>query len=641
MCGIAGWAGRPWGRTTLTDGLASNALRAMCDAIRHRGPDDDGYFLGDDVALGMRRLSIIDVVGGAQPVCNEDATVHVVFNGEIYNFRDLRRELARRGHRLSSKGDTETLVHLYEDDGDRLVDALRGMFAFALWDGGRRRLLLTRDRLGIKPLYYWATPDGVAFASELRSLLACKHFRATIDRHSVGEFLALGYVPDPGAIFESVRKLPPGHRLTWDRERGVEITRYWSPPRHVNHDIDEEEAIAELRRLLADSVAHHLESDVPLGAFLSGGVDSSAVVATMTTQMHRAVRTFSIGFLEPEFNEAPYAAQVAHALGTDHTELIVSADADALVPELVRSFDEPFGDPSALPTYLVSRVARQHVTVALSGDGGDELFGGYTRYAEVLGRRELRPDLLRPLLGFVARRLPHRTPGRNRLLDLARSRLGRYASTVALALDENEGGVARPDVATSVGPLDALLDRWDANGHSDGFLDRMMRVDLQSYLPGDILTKVDRASMAASLEARVPLLDHHVVEFALSLPQRLRMREGRGKWLFRRAISDLVPSFVLERPKQGFALPIAGWFRRELRHRIDGVLRDDSPVNEFVHPPAVARIAAEHARSRRDHSFLLWRLLALDLWLRSLARGELAKPSDEDLVQVRDARPVC
>jgi asparagine synthase (glutamine-hydrolysing) len=616
---------------------AAPALELMCDAIRHRGPDDDGYFVAPAIALGMRRLSIIDVDGGKQPVANEDANVVAVFNGEIYNYRQLRRELEIRGHHLTSHGDSETLVHLYEEERERLVHQLRGMFALAIWDVRRQRLMLARDRLGIKPLYYWSTPERLVFASELRALLALRDFPRKLDRGAIGQYLTLGYVPDPQSVFQGVQKLPPGHLLTRERDGRVTVTQYWSPVRAEQHGIQEGEAVEELRRLLEESIDCHLESDVPLGAFLSGGMDSSAVVGYMSRLVERPVRTFSIGFSEPEFNEAPHAARAAKALGTEHTELIVHPDVDALVEDVVRAFDEPFGDSSALPTYLVARLARQHVTVALSGDGGDELFAGYTRYKELLGRLELRPTALRVALRAVARMLPHGARGRNRLLDLGRTRWGRYAATIAAPPAIADGGVAHPDIADDVGPLDTLIERWSSATSRRDFVTGMMLVDVQSYLPGDILTKVDRTSMAVSLEARVPLLDHKVVEFALSLPQHLTIRDGESKWLFRRAVAGILPRTVLERPKQGFALPLRDWFRRELRHRVESLLRADSPIYEFTDVAAVRRIAAEHQSSRRDHSLLLWRLLALELWLRSLGRGELARPSSTRLPADVDA----
>lgn len=614
MCGIAGWVGFERGREAAMADLA-----AMCDAIRHRGPDDAGYFVGPRVALGMRRLSIIDVAGGHQPIANEDGSVRIVFNGEVYNYRELQEELRRRGHRLSTNSDTETIVHLYEEHGDAVVDHLCGMFAFAIWDERRRRLLLARDRLGIKPLYYWPSAHGLAFASELKALLQLEGCPREIAPEAVADYLALGYVPEPDCIYRGVRKLEPGHLLVWDAANGATVRRYWNPFRPEDPRLDEVEAAREIRRLLSESVRYRLISDVPLGAFLSGGLDSSAVVAEMARQMDRPVRTFSIGFDEPDFNEAPHAAAVARALGTEHTELVVRPEVEALIGDIVAAFDEPFADSSAIPTFLVSRLARSAVTVALSGDGGDELFGGYTRYLD-LGRRDVAlPAAVRVALGAFARRLPHGARGRNRLLELSRRSAGRYAGMVAHPLDPAEGGVAAPALVAAGHGLDDVLDRWLAAVPERDLLTRASFVDLISYLPGDILTKVDRMSMAVSLEARVPLLDHRLVEFATAMPAALRFRDGVGKWVWRKAIRGLVPDAVLDRPKQGFGVPLRHWFRRELRHHMDGLLRPDAAVLEYVDAGAVGRVVREHATGRRDHSALLWKLLVLQRWLETAA----------------------
>jgi asparagine synthase (glutamine-hydrolysing) len=617
MCGIAGFAG--WDADEAE-------LARMCDAIRHRGPDDEGLRAVAGVGLGMRRLSIIDVAGGHQPIGNEDGTVHVVFNGEIYNHHELRRELEQHGHHFVTRSDTETIVHGYEEYGDDVVRHLRGMFTFAIWDARRERLLVARDRVGIKPLYYWDDGDGVAWVSELRSLLALERFRPELDPDAVAWYLSLGYVPDPHCIFRGVRKLSPGHLLTWSRSEGVRVAEYWSPIRPERGPMSEDDAVAELRELLADAVRSHLESEVPLGAFLSGGLDSSTVVALMAREGMQRVQTFSIGFDDAGYNEAPHAAAVARAIGTEHTELVVRPDADRLVEGVVACFDEPFSDPSALPTYLVAELARRKVTVALSGDGGDELFAGYTRYAEVMGRRTL-PAPARAGFGAVGRQLPHGAFGRNRILDLGRSRRGRYATTVAIALSEREGGVARPELAARLPQLDLLLNPWFERSAERDFLTQMTLVDLQTYLPGDILTKVDRTSMAVSLEARVPLLDHPLVEFAVSLPPELKLRDGTGKWIFRKAIKGIVPDIVLTKPKQGFAVPLPEWFRSDLRHRTEALLRPDSPIYEFVQPHGVARLVSEHQSRRRDHSWLLWRLLVLDLWVSALRSGVLGRPT--------------
>jgi len=619
MCGIAGFAG--W---RLDADGAARTVRTMCDAIVHRGPDDSGYFVAPEVALGMRRLSIIDVAGGQQPIGNEDGSIQVVFNGEIYNHHELRRELVAREHRFRTRSDTETIVHLYEEMSEGFASRLRGMFAIALWDGRTKRLVLARDRLGIKPLSYWLTPDGIAFCSELRSLLALPRFPRQLDDRGIAAFLSLGYVPDPLAAFAGVAKLPPGHVLVWSADGGAVLRRYWTPALAESDASDDGLVVERLGELLRDAVASHLEAEVPLGAFLSGGLDSSTVVALMSRATSITPRTFAIGFGETAFNEAPHARRVAEAIGTRHTDLVVAPEADRLVEGVVGIFDEPFADSSAVPTYVVSWLARQHVTVSLSGDGGDELFGGYTRYLDVLRRPEL-PAWGRPLLRAVGHALPHIAPGRGRLLDLARARPAAYAGTVALPLPPADGGMAAPRLVPREGQFgDILADAFAAAGARD-FVSQMMLVDVATYLPGDILTKVDRASMAVSLEARVPLLDHPLVEFALGLPAGLKIRDGAGKQIFRRAIRGLVPSEVLNHPKLGFAVPLGPWFRGPLRHRIDQLAMADGGLYDFLDRTAVRRLAREHLMGRRDHSAALWRALVLQIWLAHLDSGRLAR----------------
>jgi asparagine synthase (glutamine-hydrolysing) len=586
----------------------------MCQAIAHRGPDGQGVLVDGPVALGMRRLSIIDLAGGWQPIGSEDGGIQVVFNGEIYNYRALRAELEQLGHHFGTRSDTETIVHGYEAWGDGVLARLRGMFAIALWDRPRQRLLLARDRLGIKPLYLWPSAGGVAFGSELKSLALLPGFPTDPDPTALLRFLALGYVPDPLCIWNGVRKLAPGHLAIWQPGQELVEREWWSPLVPERTGIGEAEAREEVARLLEDAVGCHLESEVPLGAFLSGGVDSSAVVAQMARLAGGRVRTFSIGFGEEAFNEAPHAARVAAALGTDHTERILTPDIDALVQELVLGFDEPFADSSALPTWLVSQLAREQVTVALSGDGGDELFGGYTRYQEVR-QGGLGNPLLRHAASQVARRLPHGARGRQYLQNLGRSPIGRYASTVALPALLEEGGVVRAELTDEAHRLEHLLATLFAQTPGRDLSARMALVDVLSYLPGDILTKVDRMSMRVSLEARVPLLDHHFAEFALSLPTRLKFRDGVGKWIFREAIAPLVPPSVLEKPKQGFGVPIGAWLRGPLRHRVAALRDADSPIHAWCDRTATRRILDEHQAGRRDHSTQIWRLLVLHLWL--------------------------
>ncbi|MFC1831694.1 asparagine synthase (glutamine-hydrolyzing) [Thermodesulfobacteriota bacterium] len=621
MCGIAGFAG-----CRLSNGQAEDRLRAMCETIVHRGPDDVGYYVRDGVALGMRRLSIIDVDGGQQPICNEDGTIVVVFNGEIYNHHALRRELETAGHSFRTRSDTEVLVHLFEDHGEDMISRLRGMFAFALWDAHKKKLLLARDHSGMKPLSYMALPDGLAFCSELRSLCAFQPDLLHVSPRGVMLYLAFGYVPHPETIFEGVRKLPPAHLLTWSEHRGVEVRRYWMPPRPQPLSMSEQELVEELRNRLDAAVLSHLESEVPLGAFLSGGLDSSTVVALMARHASGRVRTFSIGFAEDEFDESKAAKAVAAELGTEHTELIVRPDAEKLFEAIATMFDEPFADSSAIPTFLVAQLARQSVTVALSGDGGDELFGGYSRYREILGGSEIKHSLVRRLFSAMGLMMPHIFPGRNRLANFGRTRQGRYAATVVSAVRLDEGGVARRDQpGGTVSLADQLWERVSAD-LGDDFAAAMMQADLETYLPGDILTKVDRTSMAVSLEARVPFLDVGLMEFMLQLPGDVRVTAGESKRLFRKSIKGLVPDSVLSRPKQGFAIPLGPWFRGPLRHRVEALKNLSPHLNQYVDARAVNRLVFEHLIGRRNHSSRLWRLMVLDYWLASFHAGRLGCP---------------
>lgn len=621
MCGIAGFVG-----IAIPRHVAGLRVRAMCDAITHRGPDADGYHVASGVALGMRRLSIIDVSGGQQPISNEDGSITVVFNGEIYNHRTLRRELEASGHSFRTRSDTEVLVHLYEDFGPQMVSRLHGMFAFAIWDSRNESLLIARDRTGMKPLSYRATPDGLVFGSELRSIWAFESDHLRVSPSAVMQYLAFGYVPHPASIFEGVRKLPPGHFLMWSAQKGTEVRRYWMPPLIENSSIDERELIEILRAKLDAAVASHLEAEVALGAFLSGGLDSSTVVALMNRHASGRVRTFSIGFAEEQYDESAAARAVATEFGTDHTELILRPNVAELFDAIATMFDEPFADSSAIPTFLVAQLARQSVTVALSGDGGDELFGGYTRYREILGHNAGDGGGMRQLVSALGLMMPHIFPGRNRLVDFGRSRWGRYAATVVHPVRLDEGGVASVDQpGAAVYVADQLRDHVSRE-LGDDFAAAMMQVDLETYLPGDILTKVDRTSMAVSLEARVPLLDFDLVDFALQIPGNGRVTPSESKRLFRRAIKGIVPDSVLSRPKQGFEIPLGRWFRGPLQHRIEA-LRNPSPeLTQYVDTRATRRLVSEHMLRRRDHSASLWRLIVLDCWLAALKQGCLGRP---------------
>ena len=610
----------------------------MCAALAHRGPDDEGFHVMPGIALGTRRLSVLDLASGHQPIASEDGQVVVVFNGEISNHRELRDSLRTRGHVFRSTSDTEVLVHLYEERGIAMLEALGGMFAFALWDARRQRLLLARDRLGIKPLYFWEHDGLLTFGSELRALLTCGDFPRALSEPAIAEYLALGYVPQHSCIFAGARKLPPGHWLTWERPGHVELRRYWTPVGAERHQCREPELVEELQRLLRNAVASHVDADVPLGAFLSGGIDSSTVVAEMVRSGVRPVRTFTVGFDDPRHDESMRAQLVARALGTQHSALVLRPDAEAVIDDVIPMFDEPFADSCALAMLMIAQFARRTVKVVLSGDGGDELFAGYTRYAKVLRGRSLPGGMVRGLVRGVMRRAPQGLRGRNFLLNAARGVRGRYASTVAMALREDEGGVARPAVADHLESMDALLDPWFAQCASRDLVSEMSIVDLLTYLPGDILTMVDRTTMAVSLEARVPMLDHHLVEFAVSLPGDFKMRDGTGKWLLRKAIASSVPAEVLSWPKVGLSLPLDRWFRGPMRHRLGQLGARDGRVAEWVLPGAVDRIRTEHLRGRRDHAMLLWRLLALEGWLGALARGDLERAESRQRRSRRDHR---
>jgi len=623
MCGIAGFldlfASR--GLTALDD--RAEILDRMCQIIRHRGPDDQGELLRPGVALGMRRLSIIDIAGGRQPIFNEDGSLSIVFNGEIYNFLELKPELEAKGHVFKTNSDTEAIVHAYEEFGTNCVDHLRGMFAFAIWNEKSRTLFLARDRVGKKPLYYTITSHGtLVFGSELKSLLEHPEVQRELDPKALDAYLTLGYVPDPLSIFRNINKLPPGHYLTFS-EAGLKVTRYWDFRFEPDTVRSEEDYLAELRELLDESVRLRLISDVPLGAFLSGGIDSSTVVAMMARHMGQPVKTFSIGFHEDSFNELKYARLTAQRFGTDHHEFFVTPDICSIVDELVWHFDEPFADSSAIPTYMVSKLARDHVTVVLSGDGGDELFAGYTRYV-VDRKREgfarlpkpLRENVMRPL----SQRLPHATWGRNYLHNVSLDPISRYLDSVSVFTSLNRNSLYSADFKSKLGSTSYVSTLFNdlVNHVSTGeSLDQLLYLDSKTYLPGDILTKVDRMSMAVSLEARAPLLDHKLIDFVTGIPAGLKLSGFETKYLLKKAVKDLVPSEILNRPKQGFGVPIQEWINQQLRSRVHETLTEPrSRQRGHLNVQYIDVLLNEHERGRRDHSMGLWALFMLELWHR-------------------------
>jgi asparagine synthase (glutamine-hydrolysing) len=627
MCGICGIV-------SSNGGAVAERVAAMSATLVHRGPDSFGEFSDGDVGLAARRLSIIDLETGDQPIANEDATLQVVQNGEIYNYRELRHELERAGHRFRTHGDTEVLVHLYEERGDGFAERLRGMFAVAIWDARRRRLVLARDRFGIKPLYYRAVDGELAFASELRALP-----RGDIDLDALEAFLAFNSIPAPLTIFRETRKLPAGHLLSWEDGR-LGLERFARPaPVAADELRDDEDAelVEELRSRVRDSVRAHLVSDVPVGVLLSGGVDSSFLAALAAQESSEPVRTFSIGFEERSFDELADARLVAERYGTQHRELVLRPDAALLLPALAEAFDEPFADSSALPTYLVSELAANDVKVALSGEGGDELFGGYYTYAA---------DLLAERVGGLARlarplveRLP--SSSRKASFDYKAKRFVRAAHLPPLerhhGWKEIFSADARAEVTgrhTAFDPVTLLRARYDETEGADE-LARLQDVDLGVYLVDDLLVKTDRASMAHSLEARVPYLDTVVTNLALALPTRHKVRGLSKKVLLRKAAAPLLPREVVHGRKRGFSIPAAAWLRGELEPFARETLSEDVLRRQgFFQPKVVASLVDDHVACREDRSRQLWGLLAFTLWYeRHVEREPVAASRPEVLVE--------
>jgi asparagine synthase (glutamine-hydrolysing) len=637
MCGICGavWTGPEWS-------LSPGDLQAMMSRIVHRGPDDAGEYRDNHAALGFRRLSIIDLAGGHQPLASEDGSVWTVFNGEIYNYPALRHRLEAKGHNLRSTGDSETVVHLYEDEGTRMFSLLRGMYALAIWDAPHRKLILARDRMGQKPLLYQSDGRRLVFASELKALLALPEHQVPrrIDPIALDHYLTYGYVPHPRTILEGVFKLPPAHFAVW-HEGSLSVEPYWQPDWNLVRDRPPQEDVEELRATLLDAVREQMISDVPLGAFLSGGIDSTIIAGLMQKCSSRPVKTFAIGFPDPDYDETSFAALAARHLGTEHHTFIVEPKAWETLPALCKQFDEPFADSSSLPTWYVSRETRRHVTVALSGDAGDELFGGYDRY-RALGLTELfqrLPSGPRRLFGgTMVRALPRSARSKSRLRKLQRlfehindPAVDRYlgwmstfeeADRIALYSDSQldclatRGALlhdpAEADPASILGSAFAMASRRDP-------VSRAMVSDLVMYLPGDLLVKVDLASMAHSLECRGPFLDHRVVELAMAMPiaRKVRFRRGRSKVILKQAFSELLPAPIKSRSKMGFGVPISRWFQHELKNELREVLLDPVCLNRGTfRPAAIEKLVAEHSGGRREHSHRLWALLMLELWFR-------------------------
>ncbi len=626
MCGIAGIV--QFDRGPVDAAL----LDRMTDILRHRGPDGRGTVTLGSVGLGHRRLSIIDLAAGAQPMSTSDGCVWISFNGEIYNYRALRAEYRSRGYHFRTSSDTEVILAAYEADGIDCLRRLRGMFAFAIWDTRRQTLFLARDRLGIKPLVYSYRDGRLLFASELKALLQDPSTPRTLDWQALHDYLTLLYVPSPRTIFSAISKLEPGTYLQLSPDRDPTLHRYWTLEFAPDLSVQEERWVEGLSAQLQEAIQLHMVSDVPVGAFLSGGLDSSAVVAHMTALDGSRVRTFAVGFDDDAFNELDDARIVARHLGTEHHETIVKPDALEVLPSLAWQFDEPFADSSAIPTYYVARATRDHVTVALTGDGGDEAFAGYTRYARANRLHHLMDLspllLLRPFLRLAAGAVPRGMRGRGTLAMLGAPPLDRYMTMVTYQDQASLTRLLDRDARHTLAhlPSSAYLHDRIRQLKAPDYISRLQALDFRTYLPEDILTKVDRTSMLVSLEARVPLLDHVLLEFLARAPASLKLRATQSKYLLRRAVAVRLPDHTLTRRKMGFALPLRDWLRRELYDFTrDLLLAGDAETRWLLNTPEVARLLEEHRTGRRNYTSQLWSLVVLEQW----ARQWLRHPSTE------------
>lgn len=623
MCGIVGFVSKN------SNSADRSILEKMNAAITHRGPDDDGFYLNEGVALGMRRLSIIDLAGGKQPIHNADKTKWIVFNGEIYNYRELRDDLEKRGHRFYTNSDTEAIIHLYDEYGADCLEHLRGMFAIAIWDTADKSLFLARDRVGKKPLLYSHQSNGnLIFGSEFQAILKHPDISREVDLQAIDSYMSYLCVPAPQTAFKQIRKLEPGHWLRW-KGGSVETKRYWQPDFSRKIKISEEDAINETTRILRESTKLRMISEVPLGAFLSGGVDSSIIVALMAQESSQPVKTFSIGFEEQDFSELKYARRVAEHIGAEYNEFIVRPNAMEVIPTLVEHYGEPYADSSAIPTYYVAKETSKHVTVALNGDGGDESFAGYERYAAMQMAETYKriPQKLRKL--FVEKAvnlLPTSELKRSRFRDAKRfiqaanlPKTERYFRWMSTFNRDAKFDLYTDDFAASVAEQNPseYMDQWFAKANGSGLLDAALMTDQMTYLPNDLLVKVDIASMANSLEARSPFLDHKLIEFAASLPEDLKMRRFQTKSLLKKAAARLVPKEVIYRRKMGFGVPIGKWFREDMKDFVKSVLLSESSLKRgIVKPQMLERLVVEHTNAERDHAFQLWTLLMLELWFQ-------------------------
>lgn len=602
----------------------------MCDVITHRGPDEEGFYIDNHIALGGRRLRIIDLSTGKQPIHNEDKTVWTVFNGEIYNYKELRDELCKKGHIFYTNTDTEVIVHLYEEYGEDFVKKLLGMFAIAVWDRSQQTIILARDRLGIKPLCYYLNNEKLLFSSEIKSILIEGTIERKICLQSLDYYFTFGYIHAPHSIFESIKKLLPGYILICKRGKTY-IKQYWDIS-YEGHQRSSEKYYEEcILELLYKSVKRMLMSDVPLGAFLSGGIDSSTVVGVMSQLMDQPVKTFSIGFEETEYNELSDARRVAQHFNTQHTEMIIKPNAIELLPKLVWAYDEPFADPSAVPTYYVSKLAREQVTVALSGDGGDELFGGYTRYIDdrkdaILSRM---PYFFRKgVLSTLGTRIPVSMRFKKYLYYIGKSDEQRYFQRSGLFPTFLKNQLYSCDMKLELQGVNSydIVESYMRRHKNLSFLDRLLYMDLKTGLPYDMLTKVDIASMMNSLEVRVPFLDHELVEFVANCPLDMKIKRKTTKYILRKAVSKLLPHEVLCKRKQGFSIPLEHWFRNELKEYAFDILNGKKFREKgLLSIPFIQNILTEHQKGKGDYSLMIWGLINFELWYQTFMDNSIIR----------------
>jgi len=634
MCGIAG-------QISYKKIIKVRNIHAMIQALSHRGPDDAGIYVnvqeseyerlkplkndlkGPFVGLGHRRLSIIDLSTGHQPIHNEDRSIWIVYNGEVYNFNRLRKELIVKGHKFYTATDTETIIHLYEEYGENCVKYLRGMFVFAIWDDNKKKLFIARDRIGKKPLYYSWDNSTLHFASELKGILRCPELKRDIDIDGLLHYLQFGYIPDPLSIFKNVCKLQPGQYLTIQNGKLTKRKYYNLNFETINYD-NEQEIFQKFQSILEESVKIRLISDVPLGAFLSGGIDSSTIVALMALEMGIPVKTFSIGFEEDEYNELPYARKIAAKYGTDHHEMIVRPDNFDLIDNIIKYFDEPFGDPSSIPTYYVSKLASSLVKVVLSGDGGDELFGGYDSYAVTICRNKYQkiPSVIRGGIKNASAWLPSGVFGKNYLYNIAlpiEERFLDYISHISIQRHQN---LLSSDMFENLKKYKPLFYNYFEKVSNINPLSKLQYIDMNTYLPGDILVKVDRMSMAHSIEVRVPFLDQELVNFVNSIDPYFKVNCLERKYILKKLAKSLLPSEIIKKRKQGFAIPLKYWFKDDLNNYMKDILFDPKSQNRgYFNQNYLKKIISNHERGRKDHSTILWHLMVLELWHRNYYDG--------------------